>query len=97
MSDDEFDENIQQGTAIVDVGFGSMQISMFDKNLLVNTENLPLGVLRIRGTLEEVDTTMEQYRELIDEMVDNELQNYKKMYLKERKIKHLFGIGENIL
>ena len=95
VSDDEFDENIQQGTAIVDVGFGSMQISMFDKNLLVNTENLPLGVLRIRGTLEEVDTTMEQYRELIDEMVDNELQNYKKMYLKERKIKHL--IGENIL
>lgn len=62
----------------MDVGFGSMQISMFDKNLLVNTENLPLGVLRIRGTLEEVDTTMEQYRELIDEMVDNELQNYKK-------------------
>ena len=57
VSDDEFDENIQQGTAIVDVGFGSMQISMFDKNLLVNTENLPLGVLRIRGTLEEVDTT----------------------------------------
>ena len=97
VSDDEFDENIQQGTAIVDVGFGSMQISMFDKNLLVNTENLPLGVLRIRGTLEEVDTTMEQYRELIDEMVDNELQNYKKMYLKERKIKHLIGIGENIL
>ena len=93
VSDDEFDENIQQGTAIVDVGFGSMQISMFDKNLLVNTENLPLGVLRIRGTLEEVDTTMEQYRELIDEMVDNELQNYKKMYLKERKIKHLIGIG----
>ena len=32
VSDDEFDENIQQGTAIVDVGFGSMQISMFDKN-----------------------------------------------------------------
>ena len=31
------------------------------------------------------------------EMVDNELQNYKKMYLKERKIKHLIGIGENIL
>ncbi len=61
----------------------------------MNTENLPLGVLRIRGTLEEVDTTMEQYRELIDEMVDNELQNYKKMYLKERKIKHLIGIGEN--
>ena len=98
VSDDEFDENIQQGTAIVDVGFGSMQISMFDKNLLVNTENLPLGVLRIRGTLEEVDTTMEQYRELIDEMVDNELQNYKKNVFKgSGRSRHLIGIGENIL
>ena len=78
---------------------GALAKSLSEENIsrLVNTENLPLGVLRIRGTLEEVDTTMEQYRELIDEMVDNELQNYKKMYLKERKIKHLIGIGENIL
>ena len=78
---------------------GTLAKSLSEENIsrLVNTENLPLGVLRIRGTLEEVDTTMEQYRELIDEMVDNELQNYKKMYLKERKIKHLIGIGENIL
>lgn len=97
VSDDEFDENIQQGTAIVDVGFGSMQISLFDKNLLVTTENLPLGVLRIRGTLQDVNTTVEQYRDLIGEMVDNELENYKKMYLKDKKIKHLIGIGENIL
>ena len=97
VSDDEFDENIQQGTAIVDVRFGSMQISLFDKNLLVTTENLPLGVLRIRGTLQDVNTTVEQYRDLIGEMVDNELENYKKMYLKDKKIKHLIGIGENIL
>ena len=97
VSDDEFDENIQQGTAIVDVGFGSMQISLFDRNLLVTTENLPLGVLRIRGTLQDVNTTVEQYRDLIGEMVDNELENYKKMYLKDKKIKHLIGIGENIL
>ena len=77
--DAEFQKNIQRGTASVDVGFGSMQISLFDKNLLVTTENLPLGVLRIRGTLQDVNTTVEQYRDLIGEMVDNELENYKKM------------------
>ena len=75
----------------------SEQRSLFDKNLLVTTENLPLGVLRIRGTLQDVNTTVEQYRDLIGEMVDNELENYKKMYLKDKKIKHLIGIGENIL
>lgn len=95
--DEEFDKNIQNGTAIVDVGFGSMQISMFDKNLLVSTQNLPLGVLRIRGLLETVQTTVEKNRGLIGEMVDNELHNYKKMHLKDREIRHVIGIGEIIL
>lgn len=95
--DAEFDKNIRSGTAIVDVSFGSMQISLFDKNLLISTQNLPLGVLRIRGLLSPVRTTLEKNRELIAEMVDNELFNYKKMYLKDRQIQHVIGIGEIIL
>lgn len=95
--DEEFDNNIRSGTAIVDVGFGSMQVSLFDKNLLISTQNLPLGVLRIREMLAAVHTTVDRNRELIGEMVDNELFNYKKMYLKDREVKHLIGIGENIL
>lgn len=39
----EFNQIIQKGTAIVDVGFGSAQISLFDKDSLVATQNLPLG------------------------------------------------------
>ena len=90
-------DHIRSGTAIVDVSFGSMQISLFDKNLLISTQNLPLGVLRIRGLLSPVRTTLEKNRELIAEMVDNELFNYKKMYLKDRQIQHVIGIGEIIL
>lgn len=95
--DEEFDKNIRKGTAIADVGFGSMQISLFDKNLLISTENLPLGVLRIRETLHDLNTTVDRTRELVEEMVENELYNYEKMYLKDREIKHVIGIGENIL
>lgn len=96
-ADEEFDKNIQKGTAIVDVGYGSMQISLFDENLLVSTENLPLGVLRIRGTLQDVNATVERTREIIGEMVGSELSTYKKMYLKDRNVKHVIGTGENIL
>ncbi|MCI8511255.1 MAG: exopolyphosphatase [Lachnospiraceae bacterium] len=95
--DEAFDKNIRKGTAIVDVSFGSMQVSLFDKNLLISTENLPLGVLKIRGILQDVNTTVDRTRELTEEMVENELHNYKKMHLKDREIKHLIGIGENIL
>ena len=50
----EFHKIIQKGTAIVDVGFGSAQLSLFDKETLVTTQNLPLGVLRIRSLLDRI-------------------------------------------
>ena len=78
VGDDEFDRNIRMGTAILDVGFGSMQISLFDEKLLVSTENLPLGVLRIGELLKNVSSTAEGTRRIIGEMVESELSN---MYL----------------
>lgn len=95
--DDEFDKNIQKGTAIVDVGFGSMQMSLFDEGFLVSTANIPLGVLRILGTLDLVNTTVDRTADVIGELVTNELEQYKKIYLKNREIRHLIAIGDNIL
>lgn len=95
--DEKFDENIPKGAAIVDVGFGSMQVSLFDKNFINSTENLPLGVLRIRETLLDVNTAVDRTRELVEETVKSELSTYKKIYLKDKELKHLIGIGENIL
>lgn len=95
--DTEFNKIIQKGTAIVDVGFGSMQVSLFDKDALVSTHNLMLGVLRIREMIGEVQANIQMQNTLIEEMVDNELDTFRKVYLKDREIKHLIGIGESIL
>ena len=95
--DAEFQKIIQKGTAIVDVGFGSMQVSLFDKDALVSTQNLPLGVLRLRELLAHVQVTADVEQFLITELVDNELVTFRKMYLKEREVKNLIAIGEPIL
>lgn len=95
--DAEFNRIIQKGAATVDVGFGSMQLSLFDKDRLISTQNLSLGVLRIQSMLAGVNTTPRTLYSMISEMVDNELFTFKKMYLKDREIKHLIGIGESIL
>lgn len=95
--DEEFDKNIQKGTAIVDVGFGSMQMSLFDEGLLVSTANIPLGVLRILGTLDYLNTTVDRTADVIGEMVTNELKQYEKIYMEDRQVKHLVAIGDNIL
>lgn len=95
--DAEFQKTIQKGTAIVDVGFGSMQVSLFDRDALVSTQNLPLGVLRLREVLAHEHLTKEVEELLLTEMVDNELVTFRKMYLKDRDIKNLIAIGEPIL
>lgn len=95
--DAEFNKTIQKGTAIVDVGFGSMQISLFDKDALISTQNLLLGVLRIREMMSNMQADIRMENTLIEELVDNELMTFKKMYLKDREIKNLIGIGECIL
>lgn len=95
--DTEFNKIIQKGTSIVDVSFGSMQISLFDKDALVSTQNLMLGVLRIREMLSHIQADTQILYNLIKELVDDELYTFRKMYLKDRDIKNLIGIGESIL
>ena len=38
-----FKKMIQKGTAILDVGGGNLQISLFDKDALVTTQSLKMG------------------------------------------------------
>lgn len=95
--DAEFQKIIQKGTAIVDVGFGSTQLSLFDKDALISTQNMPLGVLRLRELVRMVRASNEVEQELVKELVDNELVTFRKMYLKDREIKNLIGIGDSIL
>lgn len=95
--DMEFNKIIQKGTAIADVGFGSMQISLFDKDSLISTQNLQLGVLRIREMIAPLRMQAEGQIDIIRELVDNELYTFKKMYLKDREVKNIIGTGESIL
>lgn len=94
---DEFGKIIQKGTAIVDLGFGSLQVSLFDKDSLVTTQNLRLGALRIREMIGHLQTNTEIAGSVMEEIVDNELHTFKKMYLKDRDTKNLIAIGESVL
>ena len=46
---------IEEKTAILDIGGGSIQISLFDKDTLVSTQNLRLGVLRLQELLNHLN------------------------------------------
>ncbi len=91
---DSFKEVIKEGTAIVDIGGGSIQISLFDKDALVATQNLKLGVLRMQEWLNKLNVKSGQLEGIIDEIANAQLNIFKKLYLKDSKIKTLILVDD---
>lgn len=92
----KFQEIIEKGTAIVDVGGGSIQISLFDKDNLVTTQNIRLGTLRLRERLADVAERTVRYAAVIEELLNNEMRTYRKLYLKDRNIRYMLLVGNYI-
>lgn len=87
---------IENGTAIVDIGGGSIQISLFDKDTLVSTQNMKLGVLRLRDNLAHLNASIRQYENFLDEIINAQMAVYKKLYLKDREIKNIIIVDDYI-
>lgn len=93
--DISFNEIIKDGAAIIDSSYGGIQISLFDNDKLVSTENLPLASAKIAETVESLPITRSLMVEEIKEVIDAELTSYKRLYLKNNTINTLVGIGES--
>lgn len=91
-----FNQIIENGTAIVDIGGGSIQLSLFDKDSLVSTQNMRLGILRMREKLYKIEPKKAQVEDLVEEMVSNQLSNFRSMYLKDRTIKNIIIVDDYV-
>ena len=93
---ESFRRIIEEKTAILDIGGGSIQLSLFDNDTLVSTQNLRLGVLRIQEYFNRFAAKASRLESLIDEMAMAQLETYKKLYLKDREIRNLIIIDDYI-
>ena len=93
---EDFKHIIEQGTAIVDIGGGSIQVSLFDKDVLITTQNMRLGVLRLRERLTELKSKTNHYEDLIADMANPHFALFKKMYLKNREIKNIILVDDYV-
>lgn len=89
-----FKKMIQKGTAILDVGGGGLQVSLFDKDTLVTTQNLKMGSMRIRERLRDLEKTTTHYDQLIGEFIRNDLINFQRLFLKDSEIKNVILMGD---
>ena len=82
------------GASFLDIGGGSIQLSLFDKGVLNTTQNLKLGVLRLRERLGHINTSPSRMEELIEELDDAQLSVLYKLYLKDKNISNIILVDD---
>ena len=92
----DFDRIIQKNTAILDIGSGSVQISLFDKKALYMTQNMDIGTAKIRQILEAVKDNTLNYISVMEEYIEYEIDSFRSGFLKEKEIKNVIAIGDEI-
>lgn len=90
----KFDEFTKKPAAIVEVGSTSTQISIFENGVLIATNNIRLGSIRISELIYELSEDSSHLDALIDELLLNDLQTYNRLYFKEQKVENVIVIGE---
>lgn len=96
LTQNSFHRLIQKGTLLVDVGGGSMQLSLFDKSNLICTQNILLGSLRIQEFLQHMKNQTDNYQNLVYEYISNDLHTFSELYLKNYRIRNIIAVGNQL-
>ncbi len=91
-----FGRLIEKGVAMMDVGSGSSQVSLFDNGSLVTTQNVQLGALRVNEIIDNLAQSATASLSIMEEYIDTEIEVLKNLFIKERKIECLIAVGDNI-
>lgn len=89
-----FNKMIQKRTAVADIGGGSLQISLFDKDSLIATQNMRLGAVRIKERLEDSSYRSTKYLSMIEELIENDIEAFERLYIQKLEIQNIIVTGE---
>ncbi len=92
-----FEEIIQNGTAIVDIGASSMQISFFDKDKLVTTANIHAGKIVTQERYLSSAHSTGHYASLVHDILQHEMNGFYKLYQKSRPTKNLIIVDADLM
>ncbi len=92
-----FETIISSGTAIVDIGGNSMQISVFDKDKLITTQNIRMGKVSTREKYYPVSSNNAHFEALLKELMNHELAGFGKLYQKDRLLENLLVVDTDLL
>lgn len=90
---DGFKNLIREGTLLVDIGAGSIQVTVYDQGGLIFSQNMLLGSLRIRELLADLERRSADFAGLMEEYISSDLDNYHLLEPKSIVYKNLIILG----
>ena len=96
LQSEKFDRFIGKPTLIIDIGGASIQLSVFEKDKLTSTQNLSLGVLRLLDRMHTLGASLQNYRYLVGELCETQMNTFKKLYLNGIDVENLILIDDHI-
>ncbi len=92
----DFQKIIEKGTTFIDIGGGSIQISLFDKDRLVTTQNIRPGVLRLREEINRISFKSYRLDEIVEELIAERLKDFNQMFAGNRKIENVILVDDYV-
>ncbi|MDW5299190.1 MAG: HD domain-containing protein [Sedimentibacter sp.] len=85
----------EENCIIVDIGSGSIQVSMYDNDKLILSKNIKLGFLRIRELLSDLQGRTLNFPKIMEEYIESNIDNLM-LFHNIRTFKNLIVIGGEI-
>lgn len=93
---DRFNELIQKGTMLIDIGSGSMQLTVYNAGHFVFSRNIKLGPLRIRELLGDLESKTGDYVEIMEDYIRSKIGGYHQFAPKEIKVQKFVLVGTDL-
>ncbi len=96
FNEPEFNEIVNKGALVVEVGSGSSQATCFCDGKMQVSQNLRLGSIRINEFLGNLERTTDSYSDLIAEYIEGDIYTSYKNYFYKYSVNTIFAIGEGL-
>lgn len=96
LKEDDYENIIENGTVLVDMGSGSAQLTLFDKGKLIMTQNILLGSLRVREVLARLSVSGGNYCNVLEEYIDDDMEDIRKIFFRDTDITNMIITGEYV-
>ena len=87
--------DINKNTLILDIGAGNIQVSVCENNLLVSSESIKLGSLRIREVLSSLEKRTLNFTRVIEEFIEAHIESLD-YFKSQTKIDNFIVVGGSL-